>query len=77
MVLLDQDPALVHVGEEQFLERLQAYLDLAEALHARVPDIEYVDLRFADRVYVRPARLQPVPARVDRALAPMPRASSD
>jgi cell division protein FtsQ len=56
VVLLDQDPAFVHVGEDEFLERLQAYLDLSEALRARVPEIEYADLRFADRVYVRPAR---------------------
>ena len=55
VLTLDQDTAQVHVGSEQFLERLQAYLGLASALHARVPDIEYVDLRFADRVYVRPA----------------------
>ena len=56
VVLLDQDPALVHVGDEQFVERLQRYLELHEALHARVPDIEYVDLRFDDRVYVRPGK---------------------
>ena len=56
VVLFDQDPAFVHVGEDDFLERLQAYLDLSDALRARVPDIEYADLRFADRVYVRPAR---------------------
>jgi cell division protein FtsQ len=56
VVLFDQDPAFVHVGEDEFLERLQAYLDLSDALRARVPEIEYADLRFADRVYVRPAR---------------------
>jgi cell division protein FtsQ len=56
VILLDQDPAFVHVGEDEFLERLQAYLDLSGALRARVPEIEYADLRFADRVYVRPAR---------------------
>ncbi len=56
VVLLDQDPALVHVGDEQFVERLQRYLELHEALHSRVPDIEYVDLRFDDRVYVRPGK---------------------
>ncbi len=54
VVLLDQDRALVHLGDEQFVERLQRYLELHEALHARVPDIEYVDLRFDDRIYVRP-----------------------
>jgi cell division septal protein FtsQ len=56
VILLDQDPVFVHVGEDEFRERLQAYLDLSEALRARVPEIEYADLRFADRVYVRPAR---------------------
>ena len=56
VVLLDQDPALVHIGDEQFVERLQRYLELHEALHSRVPDIEYVDLRFDDRVYVRPGK---------------------
>jgi cell division protein FtsQ len=56
VVVLDQDPALVHVGDEQFVERLQRYLELHEALHARVPNIEYVDLRFDDRVYVRPGK---------------------
>jgi cell division septal protein FtsQ len=56
VVLLDQDPALVHVGDEQFVERLQRYLELYEALHSRVPDIEYVDLRFDDRIYVRPGK---------------------
>lgn len=55
VVALDSDTAVLHVGEERFLERLQTYFGLAEALRARVPDIAYVDLRFADRVYVRPA----------------------
>ena len=60
VVLLDQDPALVHLGDEQFVQRLQRYLELHEALHSRVPDIEYVDLRFDDRVYVRPGKSAPV-----------------
>ena len=37
VVLLDQDPALVHLGDEQFVQRLQRYLELHEALHSRVP----------------------------------------
>jgi hypothetical protein len=56
VVLLDDDPALLHLGEEQFAERLQGYVELAPALHQRVPDIDYVDLRFDERVYVRPSR---------------------
>jgi cell division protein FtsQ len=55
IVLLKKDPALLHLGEERFLERLRGYVDLAEALHERVPDMDYVDLRFEDRIYVRPA----------------------
>jgi len=55
VVLLDGDPALLYVGDDRFLERVQAYLDLAPALRERVPDIDYVDLRFEERVYVRPA----------------------
>lgn len=55
VVILDGDPALIHLGAEQFVERLQSYLDLAPALKARVPQIDYVDLRFDQRVYVRPA----------------------
>ena len=54
VVLLDDDTALLHLGEERFLERLQMYADLAHAFRARIPDIDYVDLRFEDNVYVRP-----------------------
>jgi cell division protein FtsQ len=54
VVLLENDTVLVRVGEDHFVERLQAYLDLARALRQRIPDIDYVDLRFGDRVYVRP-----------------------
>jgi cell division protein FtsQ len=55
VVLLQNDPALLHLGEDRFVERIQAYLDLSPALHQRVADIDYVDLRFDERVYVRPA----------------------
>ena len=55
VLLLKGDTALVRVGNEQFAERLQSYLDLAPALRERVAGIDYVDLRFDERVYVRPA----------------------
>jgi cell division septal protein FtsQ len=58
IVLLQNDPALLHLGDERFLERLQAYVDLAPALRDRVPEIDYVDLRFEERVYVRPASVK-------------------
>jgi cell division protein FtsQ len=55
VVILDGDPAWIRLGDDHFFERLQSYLDLAPALRERVPDIDYVDLRFDERVYVRPA----------------------
>jgi cell division protein FtsQ len=54
VVLLEGDAALLHLGRDRFLERVQGYLDLASALRERVPEIDYVDLRFDRRVYVRP-----------------------
>lgn len=54
VVLLDGDPALLRIGEDQFLERLQSYVELQSAYRAQFPDIDYVDLRFGARVYVRP-----------------------
>lgn len=71
VILLEDDPALLHLGDEQFVERLQAYLDLAPALRGRVPDIDYVDLRFDERVYVRPASRRRSAVRAD---APEPAA---
>ena len=56
VVLLENDPAMLHLGEERFVERLQNYVDLSSALHARVPEIDYVDLRFDEKVYVRPVK---------------------
>ena len=53
-VILSGDAAIIELGDDQFLPRLQAYLDLAAALHERVADIDYVDLRFEGRIYVRP-----------------------
>jgi cell division septal protein FtsQ len=56
VVLLDGDPTLIRLGSERFAERLQSYHELAPALREQVPAIDYVDLRFDERVYVRPAR---------------------
>lgn len=55
-VILNDDPALVFVGRDRFLQRIRNYLQLAPALRRQVPEIEYVDLRFDERIYVRPAR---------------------
>jgi cell division protein FtsQ len=54
VVLLDNDPALLHLGEEHFRERLQSYVEIADTLRTQIPAIDYVDLRFGQRVYVKP-----------------------
>jgi cell division septal protein FtsQ len=59
VVLLEGDSALLHLGEDRFVERLQSYIELAPALRERVPEIDYVDLRFDERVYVRPVGTAP------------------
>jgi cell division septal protein FtsQ len=53
VVVLKGDAAHVRVGDGRFAERLQSYLDLAPTLREQVPNIDYVDLRFDERVYVR------------------------
>ena len=55
VVLLNDDPALLHLGGERFLERLRFYAELAPTLRARIADVDYVDLRFGHRVVVRGA----------------------
>jgi cell division protein FtsQ len=62
VVLLEGDPTLIRLGNERFVERLQSYHEIAPALHDQVPQIDYVDLRFDERVYVRPARGRHTPA---------------
>jgi cell division septal protein FtsQ len=54
IVLLNDDPTLIHLGHERFVQRLEEYLELVPALRTRVPHIDYVDMRFEHRVYVRP-----------------------
>jgi len=54
VVLLDGDAALLHLGREKFVERLQSYLELAPTLRARIQELDYVDLRFDSRVFIRP-----------------------
>jgi cell division protein FtsQ len=69
VVMLAGDPTLLRVGEEHFGDRLQQYLDLGDALRERVSVIDYVDLRFPERLYVRPAKgaaVAPAPAAVRR-----------
>lgn len=52
VVLLGTDPALLHLGEGEFADRLDRYLELAPTLGETFAGIDYVDLRF-DRLFVR------------------------
>ena len=51
-VILDGDPAVVRLGDARFVERLESYVGLQATLREQVPDIDYVDVRFGERVYV-------------------------
>lgn len=63
VVLLEGNPTLLRLGDERFVERLQSYLEIAPALRDQVPAIDYVDLRFGQRVYVKPAPGAPAGAK--------------
>lgn len=54
VVLIEHDPALLHLGTERFAERLQGYIDLAPTLRETAPEIDYADLRFDERIYIKP-----------------------
>jgi cell division septal protein FtsQ len=47
---------MLRLGDDAFVDRIQDYLDVAPALRERVAQIDYVDLRFGERVYVRPMK---------------------
>jgi cell division protein FtsQ len=66
VVLEDDDPVLLHLGEDHFVERLVSYRQLASALRDRFTGIESVDLRFDDRLFVQShGRVQTVGAARD------------
>jgi cell division septal protein FtsQ len=70
-VILSGDPAVIYIGDDNFVQRLQMYIDVAPALRERVASIDYVDLRFDDRIYVRPsgaARATEISSRAPQAL---------
>jgi cell division septal protein FtsQ len=79
VLTLKDDATLVRLGEEQFVRRLQAYFDLVPTLRERVPTADYADMRFNNRVYVRPMNVRSTRVqRVgNRPVAQAPRASAD
>jgi cell division protein FtsQ len=50
------DKLLVKVGQGEYDEKLSRLFDLTEEIRRRDINVEYVDLRFEDRVVVRPAK---------------------
>jgi cell division protein FtsQ len=63
VVILDDDTALLRLGDADFVARLQQYVDLQPTLRERLASIDYVDLRFDERLYVRPVKALPAQAR--------------
>ena len=61
VVILDGNTALLRLGEREFAERVQQYLDVMPAIRERLAAVDSVDLRFDDRLYVQPVR-RPLPA---------------
>jgi cell division protein FtsQ len=54
VVMFDHDPVWLHLGDSDFIERLNTYLELAPTLGERFAEMDYVDLRFGERIFVRP-----------------------
>lgn len=54
VVLLDDDGAFLHVGDTRFVERLNGYLQMASTIRGHLKALDDVDLRYDERVYVRP-----------------------
>jgi cell division septal protein FtsQ len=63
VVMLNDDQAWLHMGNAGFVERLDRYLEARVALVDRFGRLDYVDLRFGERVFLRAldrGRLGPV-----------------
>lgn len=63
VVMVQDDPAWLHLGDTKFVERMQNYLELRSTLRERFREIDYVDLRFDERVYLRGPAVRPASAR--------------
>jgi hypothetical protein len=53
IVLLDGEPAQLRLGDRDFTARLARYEEFAPALRAQRAVLEYFDLRFGDRLWVK------------------------
>jgi cell division septal protein FtsQ len=55
VLVLRGDSSIVKLAEPPYRERLVSFLQLRHKLRERCPDAEYFDLRFKNRIYVKPA----------------------
>jgi cell division protein FtsQ len=53
VVLFSDDTAWLHIGDRDFGDRLQRYVESRGALVERFGRLDYVDLRFGERVFLR------------------------
>jgi len=51
--MLADDTTALHLGDRQFVDRLQTYLDLTPTIEERGRIVDYVDLRFGNRVFLK------------------------
>lgn len=69
VIVLRGDSSVIKLADPPYRERLTSFLALRPKLKERVPDVEYFDLRFKDRIYVKPASAA-VPESVSNPLSP-------
>ena len=50
--MFDDDPVWLHLGDERFVERLSGVPRAGADAAGAVREIDYVDLRFDERVFV-------------------------
>jgi cell division septal protein FtsQ len=53
VVLIDGEPAELRLGDRDFLQRLERYEETAPRLREQRQVVEYYDLRFGDRIWVK------------------------
>lgn len=53
VVLLEGEPAQLRLGDREFVQRLERYLEAAPRLREQLAVTEYYDLRFGDRIWVK------------------------
>jgi cell division protein FtsQ len=56
-ILLKDDPIVIHMGKEDYLDRFKLYLANIKRLKQEYPSIDSVDLRFKDRIIIKPAEV--------------------